>query len=56
MFLYKHDRIFLWLQWVVQMLLSLMRDKFEGAVMGGDGHIYCVPLRAKHVVKIVPAV
>jgi len=34
----------------------LMRDKFEGAVMGGDGHIYCMPLRAKHVVKIVPAV
>lgn len=31
-----------------------MWDKCEGGVMGGDGCIYCIPLRAKHVVKIVP--
>eukprot|EP00438_Fugacium_kawagutii_P029243 Skav229578 [mRNA] locus=scaffold568:832458:843886:+ [translate_table: standard] len=32
-----------------------MRDKFEGGVMGSDGCIYCIPLRAKDVVKIVPS-
>jgi len=32
-----------------------MKDKFEGGVMGSDGCIYCIPLRAKAVVKIVPA-
>eukprot|EP00928_Gymnodinium_smaydae_P005669 TRINITY_DN11936_c0_g1_i1.p1 TRINITY_DN11936_c0_g1~~TRINITY_DN11936_c0_g1_i1.p1 ORF type:complete len:457 (-),score=94.72 TRINITY_DN11936_c0_g1_i1:52-1371(-) len=31
-----------------------MVDKFEGGVMGGDGCVYCIPLRAKRVVKIVP--
>ncbi|CAK9027936.1 unnamed protein product [Durusdinium trenchii] len=32
-----------------------MRDKFEGGVMGSDGCIYCIPLRAKDVVKIIPS-
>jgi len=31
-----------------------MRDKFEGGVMGSDGCIYCIPLRAKDVLKIIP--
>ena len=32
------------------------KDLFEGAVMGKtDGHIYCIPLRAKRAVKLVPA-
>lgn len=30
-------------------------DKFEGAVMGCDGSVYCIPLRAKRIVKINPA-
>jgi hypothetical protein len=30
------------------------KEKFEGAVMGSDGNIYCIPLRAKAVLKIVP--
>lgn len=31
------------------------KDLFEGAVMGKkDGHIYCIPLRAKRAVKLVP--
>eukprot|EP00873_Tetraselmis_striata_P025574 jgi/Tetstr1/445838/TSEL_033478.t1 len=31
------------------------KDKFEGGVMGADGCIYCIPLRAKRVLKIEPA-
>eukprot|EP00930_Biecheleria_cincta_P096328 TRINITY_DN8819_c0_g1_i2.p1 TRINITY_DN8819_c0_g1~~TRINITY_DN8819_c0_g1_i2.p1 ORF type:complete len:426 (-),score=72.08 TRINITY_DN8819_c0_g1_i2:66-1343(-) len=31
-----------------------MRDKCEGGVLGSDGCIYCIPLRAKHVLKIIP--
>lgn len=31
-----------------------MTDKFEGGVMGSDGCIYCIPLRAKAVLKIIP--
>jgi hypothetical protein len=32
------------------------KDKFEGGVMGPkDGCIYCIPLRAKRVVKVTPA-
>ena len=31
-----------------------VKDKFEGGVMGSDGCIYCIPLRAKTCVKIVP--
>lgn len=31
------------------------KDKFEGGVMGSDGCIYCIPLRAKHVLKVIPA-
>jgi hypothetical protein len=33
-----------------------VKDKFEGGVLGQDGNIiYCIPLRAKTCVKIVPA-
>jgi len=32
-----------------------VKDKFEGGVLGADGCIYCIPLRAKTCVKIVPA-
>lgn len=31
-----------------------VKDKFEGGVMGDDGCIYCVPLRARACIKIVP--
>lgn len=30
------------------------KDKFEGGVMGANGKIYCIPLRAKHFVNIIP--
>ena len=30
------------------------KDKFEGGVLGMDGCIYCIPLRAKAFVKIIP--
>lgn len=30
------------------------KDKFEGGVMGDDGCIYCMPLRAKRVLKVIP--
>jgi hypothetical protein len=30
------------------------KDKFEGGVLGLDRPIYCIPLRAKSFVKIVP--
>eukprot|EP00729_Bicosta_minor_P021098 gene21098-5295_t len=30
------------------------KDKFEGGVMGADGCIYCIPLRAKRVYKVTP--
>lgn len=32
-----------------------VKDKFEGGVMSHDGSIYCIPLRAKVCVKVVPA-
>jgi hypothetical protein len=32
-----------------------VKDKFEGGVLGADGCIYCLPLRSKTCVKIVPA-
>jgi len=31
------------------------KDKFEGGVMGLDGAMYCIPLRTKTCVKIIPA-
>jgi hypothetical protein len=31
-----------------------IKDKFEGGVMGGDECMYCIPLRSRTVVKIVP--
>ena len=31
-----------------------IKDKFEGGVMGTDGSIYCMPLRARRCVRIVP--
>jgi len=31
------------------------KDKFEGGVLGLDGKIYCIPLRAKQFVNIIPA-
>merc|ERR1711972_688368 len=30
------------------------KDKFEGGVMGSDSCIYCIPLRAKHVLRVIP--
>lgn len=31
-----------------------VKDKFEGGVMGGkDGAIYCIPLRAKSVLRVM---
>ena len=30
------------------------KDKFEGGVMGQDGKIYCIPLRSKKFVNIIP--
>lgn len=32
-----------------------VKDKFEGGVLGPDGCVYCIPLRSKICVKIVPA-
>lgn len=32
-----------------------VKDKFEGGVLGADGCIYCIPLRSKICVKVVPA-
>lgn len=32
-----------------------VKDKFEGGVLGADGCIYCIPLRCRICVKIVPA-
>jgi len=34
---------------------AVYKDKFEGGVMGSDGAIYCIPLIAKRVLKIIPA-
>jgi hypothetical protein len=31
-----------------------VKDKFEGGVLGPDGCIYCIPLRSKTCIKIVP--
>ena len=31
-----------------------VKDKFEGGVLGLDGNIYCIPLRARACVKIIP--
>ena len=30
-------------------------DLFEGGVRGGDGCMYCIPLRGRSVLKVVPA-
>eukprot|EP00038_Savillea_parva_P011835 m.200439 g.200439 ORF g.200439 m.200439 type:complete len:428 (+) comp21051_c0_seq1:132-1415(+) len=30
------------------------KDKFEGGVLGHDGCVYCIPLRAKRVLKLIP--
>ena len=30
------------------------KDLFEGGVMGNDGAIYCIPLRARACVKVIP--
>ncbi len=30
------------------------KDKFEGGVLGKDGSIYCIPLRAKAFLKVIP--
>ena len=32
-----------------------VKDKFEGGVLASDGCVYCLPLRAKVCVKLVPA-
>jgi len=31
------------------------KDKFEGGVMDLNGNIYCIPLRAKMLLKVIPA-
>ena len=31
------------------------KDKFEGGVLGRDGKIYCIPLRAKVFVVVEPS-
>ena len=31
-----------------------VKDKFEGGVLGHDGSIYCIPLKAKTCTKIIP--
>jgi hypothetical protein len=31
-----------------------VKDKFEGGVLGSDGCIYCIPLRSRTCIKIVP--
>lgn len=31
-----------------------VKDKFEGGVLGKDGCIYCIPLKAKTCVKVIP--
>ena len=33
---------------------KVQKDKFEAAVIGHDGAMYCMPLREKRSVKIVP--
>ena len=33
---------------------SSCKEKFEGGVMGADGGIYCIPMRAKRALKILP--
>ena len=32
-----------------------VKDKFEGGVLGMDNCMYCIPLRARAVIKIVPS-
>ncbi|GKY95253.1 hypothetical protein MPSEU_000487700 [Mayamaea pseudoterrestris] len=34
--------------------MSGVKDKFEGGVLSNDGTIFCIPLRAKACVKIIP--
>jgi len=31
-----------------------MKDKYEGGVLGADGCVYCIPLRSKEVMRVVP--
>lgn len=31
-----------------------LKDKFEGGVIDLDGNIYCIPLRAKTLMKVIP--
>ena len=31
-----------------------IKDKFEGGVMDVDGNMYCIPMQAKALIKIVP--
>jgi len=31
-----------------------LKDKFEGGVMDSSGNIYCIPLRAKTLLKVIP--
>ncbi len=33
-----------------------IKDKFEGGVIDLDGNIYCIPLRAKTLMKVIPTV
>lgn len=31
-----------------------IKDKFEGGVMDLEGNIYCIPMQAKALIKIIP--
>ncbi len=33
-----------------------MKDKFEGGVIDPSGNIYCIPLRSKTLMKVVPTI
>lgn len=35
--------------------LAGVKDKFEGGVLSHDGAIYCMPLRSRICVKVIPA-
>ncbi len=34
--------------------MVLVKDKFEGGVIDLEGNIYCIPMQAKALIKIVP--
>ena len=34
--------------------MTTVKDKFEGGVIDQAGNIFCIPLRAKYCVKVIP--